>query len=284
MVRVIDVDVKPGHTYEYRLRVQMGNPNQGRNDVASPAYRTPKELQPGEWSELVRVEVEPELRYYAVDEAELKAELKTKYTPLHVNRRADKEKQAVLQAHRWLDQAETGSTKLPVGEWSVAERFPVYRGEYVGQKVSVPVPYWRYLREAFLLAGALPRGPRQPGVPNHPTVEVDFGYKGNNDPAEAILVDFDYHRQPYERVGPKDKPVTDKGPRDKAATVTDPAAPEVLLLSPEGKLLALDGASDAGDKTRKDRVKDFRTRILDVKDKKTRGAPGKTPFSETPGR
>src|SRR5207244_2008491 len=48
LVRVVDVDVHPGHTYEYRLKVRMANPNYKRRDTASPAYGTKLELEPAE--------------------------------------------------------------------------------------------------------------------------------------------------------------------------------------------------------------------------------------------
>jgi hypothetical protein len=265
----VDVTVKPGHNYEYRFQVRMANPNYGRKDVASLDYATEPELK-SEFSKLtVVVQVPPELYYYAVDEAELSS----KYTGPHMNPPVNKDKQAVLQAHRWLDRVRpTPDYELLVGEWSVADRFPASRGEYVGREEQVPVPYWRYTREEFVLAGKAPRTPRNAT----PTIPVRFGYNRAEDPPEAILVDFDSHRQSYERV------VKRSEDKVESRRVSDPAAPEVLMLSPEGRLLALEGARDAADSERKERRQKVLERIKEVKEKKSEGGgkKGGTPFGE----
>jgi hypothetical protein len=64
--------------------------------------------------------------------------------------------------------------------------------------------------------------------------------------------------------------------------VSDPAAPEVLMLSPEGRLLALEGARDAADSERKERRQKVLGRIKEVKEKKSEdgGKKGGTPFRE----
>jgi hypothetical protein len=105
---------------------------------------------------------------------------------------------------------------------------------------------------------------------------VSFGF-GRNELSipEAILVDFEGSKHAFERVtnrGEEDRPI-------RRAKTTDASAVEVLMMTPEGKLVALDGASDAANAKRKDTLKDVRERLDQVKHKKsgTEGGP-KKPF------
>jgi hypothetical protein len=41
---VIDVTVQPRHSYQYRLRVRLANPNYGRKDVAAPELARDPEI------------------------------------------------------------------------------------------------------------------------------------------------------------------------------------------------------------------------------------------------
>ncbi len=264
LVRVIDVTVQPGKAYRYRLQVRMANPNykllanRGEKGVADLRYAKEPVLE-SEWSAPVEASIDRELRYYAVDESELAP-------PTKGGRPKDAVRpgQLIMQAHRWIETMLTNTgAPLYLGEWSVAERFPVYRGEYVGRKVKVELPAWRYTREEFVLtveAASGKKGKQQPGI------GVDFGYGrlGTSQP-EAILVDFDPGKGHAHVRG------TDK----KAPTVADHAAPEALLLSPDGELLLLEGARDAKDAKRVERVEKVRDRISEVKDGDKKGGPGK---------
>jgi hypothetical protein len=63
LIRVIDVTVKPGESYQYRIRVRMANPNYGRKDVANPLDALDAELKPrdgGKWFEVPGVVTVPE--------------------------------------------------------------------------------------------------------------------------------------------------------------------------------------------------------------------------------
>ena len=69
----------------------------------------------------------PEYRLYAVDQKSLE----TNYSGQFSTYAVDKTRQAVFQIHKWLDSfGNNERDKTPVGEWSVAERVPVYRGEH----------------------------------------------------------------------------------------------------------------------------------------------------------
>src|SRR5262249_27922819 len=61
LLRVLDVTVEPGNSYQYRLRVRMANPNQGRGSsaraIVSAWYECPEP-----------VVVPPDVTFYAVDQ------------------------------------------------------------------------------------------------------------------------------------------------------------------------------------------------------------------------
>jgi hypothetical protein len=273
LVRLLDVTVEPGKTYEYQLRIRMSNPNQGRRDVASPTYSTAKELH-SEWSKVpIKVQVKPDLYYYAVDEKELfeadPKKRRDRYQGPYLNRFISKDREVVLQAHRWFDMVRMNRTGNPllIGEWAVADRFPVARGEYVGREERVEVPYWRYTREDFVVATDSSTTKRRPGI------EAPFGYNApsTNQP-EAILVDFDNGKHGYARVTGK---VDDEV---KTKAVLDTQAVEVLLLEPDGKLALLEAADDVDDKERIERRKAVRERLDQVRGKGKGKDDKKNPF------
>ena len=44
---------------------------------------------------------------------------------------------AIMQIHRWVDNLlkdpQNENTKTPLGDWTIAEKLPVHRGEYIGR-------------------------------------------------------------------------------------------------------------------------------------------------------
>src|SRR5262249_28074726 len=139
---------RAGKSYKYRIQVHMANPNYKRDDVANPKYKEDPELPTNnQWFELPDVVVvPPELYYYAVDQKELDGK---DYKGLNAEGRPTAN-QVTLQTPRWLEDAATRGFR-PVGEWVVAERLFVGRGEYVGRKPLIDVPIWETTKEAFIL-------------------------------------------------------------------------------------------------------------------------------------
>src|SRR5262249_52840401 len=102
LVRVVDVRVEPGRTYEYRLKVRMANPNYKGEDVAVPVDAVRPELESG-WSRPGRVQSPPDLVFSAVDERALDAS--GRYRGPYWRDHFSRDKYVFLQAHRWLDKA-----------------------------------------------------------------------------------------------------------------------------------------------------------------------------------
>jgi hypothetical protein len=263
----VDFTVQPGKTYEYRLQVKMANPNFGRKDVSNPTFAQEPFIV-SEWFQLpAPVHVEPDLFYYAVDQKELEGAREYKGPNPGLVLRRD---EVILQAHRFLPEArQRGGNPILVGEWTVAERFKVARGEYVGRNLRVEIPYWKYTLEDYTIAHDVTTSRRTPGI------AVPFGFNSTNQNLpEAILVDFDLGRQGYDRV------VSRVDDDVKTRAVSDSAAHEVLLLEPDGRLMLLEGAEDAQkDNDRDKRLHAVRDRVKEVRDAGKESKP-KKPFGK----
>src|SRR5439155_10888624 len=114
LVRLMDVTVEPGKTYEYRMRVVMANPNFGRKDVANPTYAGTPTLT-SDWSQMpIRVHVSAELRYYAVDQGDKDTPPEeATYRGMNCNQTINRRRQLWLQAHRWPAKAPTAGSRAP---------------------------------------------------------------------------------------------------------------------------------------------------------------------------
>jgi hypothetical protein len=264
LVRLIDVTVEPGKTYEYRLRVKMANPNYKRKEVADPTYAQIPTLE-SEWSKMpIRVSVPPETRYYAVDQKlkDLSPDSKTdtaRRSAAAKLRPVNEEKQFALQIHRWFHEVPLASVREPllVGDWAVAERVLVGRGEYIGRKERIELPYWRYIREAYALAT---------DTKGKPTIEVSFGESASGDQPEAILLDYSRSKPSYDKV------VDRTDDNIKTQRIEDSAMPDGLLFTPDGRMLLLEGATDFADTERVNRLKDVREHVDAIKTRKPAGA------------
>ncbi len=274
LIRLFDVTVEPGKTYEYRMQVRMANPNRDRTDAASQGFAHLPELPAKDsWYVLPeKVQVPLDVNYYAVDQAKIDAsapkEPKDPSQPKEPKApvQAIKENQIALQIQKWVETLKTKREEQPIGDWVIAERVVATRGEPIAPQ-KVEVPYWRKTQDRFTL---LSDGPSKSGRRGPPTVEVSF-----MDGDEPILVDFTGGDVTYKRTRPdaaagQAAPVTDKG-----------GAVDVLLLMPDGTLAARDSAVDAADAKRVSRVKEYRDFIRDVKNTKG-GKEQTTPFGTPP--
>jgi hypothetical protein len=242
LVRIVDVTIKPGESYQYRLRVRMANPNYHREDCVYPQDAENLELKPNPddtWFQISGIVTVPtDLHYYALDQKVVEKDYKGGYKDATVGR-----DQTVIQIQKYLDNIDPVPGKnVPVGEWSVAERVIVGRGEIIDRRLRVEVPLLVEEEEKWKLASTPGDKGRDPGI----NVPFD-GIKGR----PAVLVDFERGRKTHRRLGGDE--------------VRDDPGEEVLILAPDGKLLAHNAAVDAGDKDRQEMLKAWRERIEQVK-------------------
>jgi hypothetical protein len=270
MVRVFDLNIDPGRTYQYRVQVRMANPLFGRTDVANPDWAKDEELKPEkatEWYELPEtLTVPPEVDYYAVDQKELERNYKglNAYVTPGNN-------ETTLQIHRWLDAVMIrgmGSDPLLIGEWAVADRVIVARGEYVDRTVHIELPVWSFTQNAFVIAtDQTGRSKSQHGF------DIPFSH-GNAVKNETILIDFEGGRQDYKASLKVDED------NFKEVSARDTSATDVLLMDPEGRLLGHNSIMDAVDPERVHRREQVQARVARVKE----GTQPTTKDGKQPGK
>jgi hypothetical protein len=238
--RAIDLTVEPGFTYRYQIQIKMGNPNKGLRNVLSPRYAD-KPFLVSDWYEIMQDVVVPQETYfYAVDPKATEKD----YKGQNANYVVQKDRQAVFQIHKWLESAlmpNNPRETVEIGEWVIAERVPVFRGEYLGRNQRAQVPAWRPTRDAFVLLSE---------KPNDPNRGVSISFSQSNGSA-FILVDFHGGEAKYE-------------PENGKGQITEPCATEALILDTDGRLVARDSAIDLDDKERLNRLKAYRQRVKEL--------------------
>jgi len=298
---VIDPTIESGKTYQYRIRVRMANPNLGhQKDIASPSYATAPFLASDWFTIDQKVTVPPDVHFYAVDQRDLdvnNSELQKNplvrdprpYKGIHANDNP-KPNQTVLQVHKWLDtipQPGPGSKdqKVAIGDWSVAERTLVFRGEYAGTEEKVEVPFWNQSVDSF----AFVIDPKHKAQRIKEPIVVSYRDPQPKTQHQTLLLDFTGPTVSYEKAVPQQEDPDVKTPRGQA--VTDRVATEALFLSPDGQLRVHDNFADSKDQERIDRHQAWRKWIEDVRSIKNDpnrampfGGPGGPGGEGGPGR
>jgi hypothetical protein len=240
LLRFIDVDVQPGLTYEYRIRLRMRNPNYQRpNEVANPADAKVEFLE-SPWTTLDRpITVPTESFLFAGDVAEYRNKIDEEYGKERNVRELRemlqvREGQAVVELASWMEQVrtDTGGKREPVGAWVVAE-IPTGRAEFIGRKYYVKLPLWSSTAQAYVLREIpdkiIPTRPGQKDAAQPKGWMVDFS-------TPALLIDFEG--------GIVRGRVANKEVNEEAST-------ELLILRADGKLEVRKSQVDQNDPTRK---------------------------------
>lgn len=241
LLRFVDANVKPGDTYQYRIRFTFANPNYLQKNVAKPELAKDEEFS-SEWFVIPRlVTIPPTVQYYLVTR-EPNSDQPEATTP-----ERDRD-QVCLQIHRWIDSFIPGSAlndpvaRLDVGDWVIAERVLVYRGELAIRTLILEVlPVWDRKAERFVPA-ANPRNKSATRVP------VTFG----PEQGEVIVLDLDGREVTYKR------------PNGVAISVKN--APEhALLLDASGHMVVRHKENDELDQERQERRQQWRDNLSRVK-------------------
>lgn len=233
LIRFLDVTVQPGFTYEYRVQVEMANPLHGKTDKSISQELTKEKFITSDWAAIPhKLFVPYETEYFAVEEF-----------PQRSRGTLVKPDQTWVQVHRWLDWVPVNPTQpreslTPVGEWSIADQVLATRGEYIGRWEETKVPVWMPKQDCFVLAQP-PESFKKKRLVQHKGIPVDFN-------TGALLVDFNGGKQsvPVKRDG-------------KDLTIREDGALEMLVLTPDGKLLVRNGREDTENKARQERLKNW---------------------------
>lgn len=266
LIRFLDVDVKPGNGYEYRVQVRMTNPNFGKkSQVARPDHAMDKQLlsepalvsfKVGDKTEsIVRAPVDRFVYAYTPESRET---LRTDY--------------ARVQVHSWLSHVRTDRTRVakesfePLGDW-VVEDIQVGRGQPVLGVKNVKVPIWSAEKNQFqFMEFATVRSAGGSRVKGALPVDIN---------APHLLVDFEGYSRRTETVR------YGKMLRD----ITDEAGMELLMLGADGKLRVRSYWSDMADQQRYERESGWLNWLKTVRDASdtNRGSQPNDPFGKGGG-
>lgn len=277
LLRFVDSDVKPGRTYEYRVRLRMWNPNYGEKEaVANPlfagdAYR----MLYSKWLELpTPISVPAESFLFAYDTQSYREQTAAAYDGQKelLARMQIKDNQAVVQMATWMEQVRTdaGSKREPVGAWVVTE-IPVGRGDYIGRRQYVKLPVWSSETQEYLLRE----------TPDKVVTNTRGSSKTVQQP-KGWLVDFSTRSILADFEGGKVKSKFSVGFDDKGNLVTktrqfeEDAATELLILRPDGKLIVRSSLEDEGDPNRKEVASRWSEWLKLVENRKAPDAAGGT--------
>ena len=167
-----------------------------------------------------------------------------------------------LQIHQFREKAgdlRGNGDPYVIGDWVVAERQVVRRGDYIGKGVTVQVPAWNELKDAFELPNS-PKDAKKPAPKGIPCADLTQA-----DGKAPVLVDF-----------------TGGKKLSKFNNLDEEVAVDALILMPDGKLKVLNSrlATDTADpgeapeaklkevkeaKEREERVLNARRRIEEIR-------------------
>jgi hypothetical protein len=301
LIRFVDADIKPGFTYQYRVRLVMQNPNMLEKEmVANPALVGPQyEFLRSRWTEIpALVTVPPESFVSAFDPKAYETHVNKMFGPgAGANARSDLlnllklrvskvkpgidgrggeayQNQAVVQIQRWEErvQTEAGGKQEPIGTWVVAE-VPVGRGEYVGRRQYVRLPLWSSVIEGYVLRATPDTLP--PTRPKEKPKELPPGWLVNLTTPD-ILVDFEGG-------------ITRTSLSSVRASVEEDSATELLIAEPTpggGTVLRVKNSGvDMADRARGERTKNWEEWLRTAEARKVEGSgqPGENnPFNRPP--
>jgi hypothetical protein len=257
LLRLIDVDVQPGLTYQYRIRLRMLNPNHGEKMlslVSNPAYTKEKELY-SPWTQVRdSITIPTEAFVYAADPAAYRKKIEEEYKEQKdrdlKERLQVKDNQVVVEMHTWMEEVRISSNQRePIGSWVVAD-IPVGRGEFIGRKHYVKLPLWSSVTTQYVLREIAEKISAKKDATPPKGWLVDFT-------TQSVLVDFEGGRVKTRLPG-----------RD----VNEDAGTEMLILRADGKLEVKKSLADEGDVERQKIVGEWEGWIKKVETRKEGGA------------
>ena len=261
IVRFVDVDVKPGFSYKYMIQVRMKNPNFGKkDDVVQGAWAAIPELLSNP-TETKMVRIPDAYLVFSVDQLQVEKQLMKDPSHFKYAKEVPDANHAVVQIHRWFSRGGTRDEFL-VGDWAIAERVYVRKGEPIGGTLKsstmvVEEPTWNVGRGAFeMQSSAVAKGKVEKGIPLDFFNVTFYSKDGKQITGPPLLVEIAGGKKTNAKIG------TSFIPSDEAST-------ELLILTPDGRLIVRDSRQDieakiddlteAGE-TRQERVQAWRRR------------------------
>lgn len=246
LIRFMDVDVIPDHGYEYRVQIQVANPN----------YNQPHRVTRSDYATAKTLLSEPSLVTFKEGETTtsiVRAPTdRLVYAFAYESRDTLKPDYARMQVHAWMSHIRldrtrpmTGTNAEPLGEWMV-EDIPVARGEFVRAVKNVRIPVWSAKDNAFQFIEFTTVKGLSSKVKGMLPVDIM---------ANQLLVDYEGGRFSMRIQG-------NRASRD----VSDEAGLEMLVLGPDGKLRARSYWRDFADRERSEREKNWVNWLKEIKE------------------
>jgi hypothetical protein len=239
LLRFLDPEILPGHSYQYRIRIIMRNPNFGKDALVSqPGFAKLERLESPWWTVPGAATIPPETYFYAITPKTYEKKVKEKFERNSAMQELllPKEGKTVVQIHEWAQEVRlNANAKEPIGTWIVGE-VPVGPGEYIGRKHLVQLPTWSAERTAYALKelpGGIKFKPPAKDPPKGWLVDLT---------TQAVLVDFE---------GGKFRGQINNN------SVQDDADVEMLVVRPDGSVMVRNSATDTAFKPREDRQKSW---------------------------
>lgn len=248
LIRFIDPDVKPGKTYKYSIQVRIANPNFGKKtEVAFAALADVKELKPAAPVETPTITIPEEYFLYAVDQKPDNPKIQG-----GSDDKDAKADQVAIQIHRWVGATgdrESG-VEYPIGDWAIAERLLLHRGDPVGRMVNIEIPVWDKKKGAYELGTStaitkkaaekitlppknLGKGPfpKKDDITVAEVVATGIPIDFTETTPPAVLVDFDGGKKTVNIGG--------------TTAIRDESASNLLILRADGKLIVRNNRVDS---------------------------------------
>ena len=149
-----------------------------------------------------------------------------------------------------------------MGDWAIAENLPVRRGEYIGKYVETEVPLWNTLREDWEMA-INPKNRQDKRLP------VDFIVRPPKTPDAAMLVDYQGGKNIQERLDLR----SPDSSKVRTTMASDSVPVQMLILTPEGKLIVRGQQDDSANEERVARHKAWKDWINEVKSGRRKPKP-----------
>ncbi|MCS7045206.1 MAG: hypothetical protein NZO58_02500 [Gemmataceae bacterium] len=249
VIRFFDPDVQPGKTYRYAYRVRFANPNYNKkSEVAFQALADQKELTDWKdpaskgWTITPEFSIPTDFAWYAVDvtpDPKIKGGADA-FPPPSTAR----PETTPVQVHQWLDSVtDDGGTVYHIGDWAIAERLYVRRGDLLGRYgIMVEVPQWKDTLQMFeiALSSQVAKSRPKAGQPKDALISSGIPVNLMSSPP-TIVVDFEG--------GKKAGYVLEKRDGSRENLVADQCAVDILVLGPDGKLLARSSRTDSDENT-----------------------------------
>lgn len=263
LFRFLDLTVKAGHLYEYRVQIKMANPNYRKPQLAVSEKLTSGRELTGDWVEVdakapdgkampLRIRIPDDSQFYAVDDKPDEVTRQISVVSPWDNVSSTNQRTPV-QIHRWVASAlinpNEPTTSIDLGEWSVVQRTLVYRGDFIGGVRDTVIPWFDPKAKDFVLVDQKGSRSRPGSISGKRGLPIDFN-------THCVLIDFEGgSRQTYS---------------DGGKTMTYDTPVQLLVLNPEGKLVVRDEEKDTLNQERIDRVEAWRKRIQTVLGKFTK--------------